>query len=476
MNGTTNVWNQNFGYGALGNITKTVPTGGTGTSFQASYNNLNQITTVGSVAAQYDLNGNLTFDPTTSIHYTWDAENRPASLNGFGLTVDALGRIVEKNGGGGVYYQYVFAPTGEKVAVYKGQNLSRTYLPLPGGAEVNYGSSGISAYAHADWLGSIRLATSQGRNVLADIPYGPYGEPYSTRTGTYSPEFTGRELDITSPLYDFIMRENNYIQGRWISPDPAGMAAVDPADPQTWNRYTYVTNGPLNSVDPLGLVGPFGDCTTGCRRQGGYNYDAFDFFPGAFSTIGGSWVLHTTYTWTDWGPDSFASGSFWELVEGPGSVTFLDSVPSVTAANSDRAANTATISAYHPSVGQCLAQAALDAGLDLTSLSMLPDANQDSWQWQSAGWNSGFVYTGAAADPALGASTGVDALEKGADWVADSPWAQGEIRQFLRSQGVKWSVKQVSKDAAWLGKWAGRIGGALAAYSAYQRYQKCRGY
>ena len=38
VNGTTNVWNQNFGYGALGNITKAVPTGGTGPSFQVSYN------------------------------------------------------------------------------------------------------------------------------------------------------------------------------------------------------------------------------------------------------------------------------------------------------------------------------------------------------------------------------------------------------------------------------------------------------
>ena len=84
--------------------------------------------------------------------------------------------------------------------------------------------------------------------------------------------------------------------------------------------------------------------------------------------------------------------------------------------------------------------------------------------------------TRPAADSALGASTGVDALEKGADWVAESPWAQGQIRQFLRSQGVKWSVKHVSKDAAWLGKWAGRVGGALATYSAYERYQKCRGY
>jgi uncharacterized protein RhaS with RHS repeats len=42
-------------------------------------------------------------------------------------------------------------------------------------------------------------------------------------------------------------------QGRWISPDPAGMGAVSLANPQTWNRYAYVANGPLNAVDPTGL-------------------------------------------------------------------------------------------------------------------------------------------------------------------------------------------------------------------------------
>jgi len=36
-------------------------------------------------------------------------------------------------------------------------------------------------------------------------------------------------------------------------PDPAGLAAVDLTNPQTWNRYAYVGNNPLNAVDPLGL-------------------------------------------------------------------------------------------------------------------------------------------------------------------------------------------------------------------------------
>jgi hypothetical protein len=43
------------------------------------------------------------------------------------------------------------------------------------------------------------------------------------------------------------------LQGRWISPDPSGVAAVDPLNPQTWNRYGYVGNNPLSHIDVFGL-------------------------------------------------------------------------------------------------------------------------------------------------------------------------------------------------------------------------------
>jgi hypothetical protein len=59
-----------------------------------------------------------------------------------------------------------------------------------------------------------------------------------------------------------MFRRYNATQGRWISPDPAGVAAANPADPQTWNRYAYVGNRPLNSSDPLGLFDL--PCDWGC--------------------------------------------------------------------------------------------------------------------------------------------------------------------------------------------------------------------
>src|SRR5208282_2492135 len=82
--------------------------------------------------------------------------------------------------------------------------------------------------------------------------YGPFGEQYAN-SGTTDLSFTGMNQDTASNVYDFPAREYG-IQGRWPSPDPAGLAAVDPSNPQSWNRYAYVGNSPLNSTDPLGLT------------------------------------------------------------------------------------------------------------------------------------------------------------------------------------------------------------------------------
>jgi RHS repeat-associated protein len=64
-----------------------------------------------------------------------------------------------------------------------------------------------------------------------DVAYAPFGETYA-EAGTTDRNFTGMNQDTISTAYDFPAREYG-IQGRWPSPDPAGLAAVNPADPQT---------------------------------------------------------------------------------------------------------------------------------------------------------------------------------------------------------------------------------------------------
>jgi hypothetical protein len=42
-------------------------------------------------------------------------------------------------------------------------------------------------------------------------------------------------------------------QGRFTSTDPKQFSARTLANPQKWNKYAYVHNNPLSSVDPDGL-------------------------------------------------------------------------------------------------------------------------------------------------------------------------------------------------------------------------------
>ncbi len=136
-----------------------------------------------------------------------------------------------------------------------GQTPSRIRIPLPGGSNAQVVGTSAVYIQHADWLGSARLTTSYtGRSMTFDTAYAPYGENYaSTSTSTTNLDFTGQFQDTMTGLDDFLYREHDPVQGRWVSPDRSGLAAVNPTDPQKWNRYAYVGNTPLSATDPLGL-------------------------------------------------------------------------------------------------------------------------------------------------------------------------------------------------------------------------------
>jgi RHS repeat-associated protein len=141
---------------------------------------------------------------------------------------------------------------GERLALMNGQTLQKAFVPLPGGGTAVYTSSGLSYYRHSDWLGSSRLASTPTRTVYSTTAYAPFGEPYA-QSGTADLSFTGQNQDTVGGSYDFLAREYA-IQGRWPSPDPAGLAAMDLGNPQSLDRYVYALNLPTGLVDPLGLA------------------------------------------------------------------------------------------------------------------------------------------------------------------------------------------------------------------------------
>jgi RHS repeat-associated protein len=244
------IWSQTFSFDAFGNINKSG-----NSSFGATYSpSTNRMTTIGSSTPTYDSNGNVTNDFLHS--YAWDAEGRPVTIDTVTVTYDALGRAVELYGGG-TYREIVYAPSGGKLALMSGQSLLKGFVQLTGGTTAVYSSSGLDHYRHSDWLGSARLATTPTQTVYGEVAYAPYGETYAA-SGNNDFSWTGINADIEpanpETLYDFPAREYG-IQGRWPSPDPAGLLAVDSRNPQSWNRYAYVLNNPLAMTDPTGMWG-----------------------------------------------------------------------------------------------------------------------------------------------------------------------------------------------------------------------------
>jgi RHS repeat-associated protein len=121
-------------------------------------------------------------------------------------------------------------------------------------------------YYHGDHLGSARLQTAGGGWPIQAATYLPFGQEWNPQITVNHYKFTGDERDAESGLDHTQFRQYSSQLGRWIHPDPAGLAAVDPANPQSWNRYAYVLNSPMGLIDPTGL--------TTCDVNGNNCYDS----------------------------------------------------------------------------------------------------------------------------------------------------------------------------------------------------------
>ncbi len=256
MNGTTNVWAQNFTYDAFGNITKQVPSGGTGISWMPGYTTSTNRYSLGGTS--YDADGNILND--TFNKYTWDAEGKPlttAYSEGSGQTwsfvYDAFGHKVESEVNGA--YENSYVTFGNFKLSATAQTAYYSEYPFPGGsfASEDGGATGLQL---GDWLGTVRaFVSSTGGTISQTGAHAPFGESYAYNQG-YPRNFTGQQNDsnMANTTYYFPDRQYRSSQGRWLSPDPAGLDAVDSGNPQSWNRYAYVGNSPLSSTDPTGRL------------------------------------------------------------------------------------------------------------------------------------------------------------------------------------------------------------------------------
>jgi RHS repeat-associated protein len=207
---------------------------------------------------EYDKAGNVIRDTKfRSRQYAYDANGRQvwsALLDGTGAATaayDALGQRV-RTASGGRERIYVYDIAGKVVAEYG----------PPGG------DSGGTSYLFTDHQGSTRAVLDARGRVKARRDYGPFGGEVGAGVGPRTGAGTGGQLygsldgtrrqyalterDAETGLDHAWWRKYDSLAGRWTSPDPyLGSASL--GDPQSFNRYTYVGNDPVNFVDPSGL-------------------------------------------------------------------------------------------------------------------------------------------------------------------------------------------------------------------------------
>ena len=126
-------------------------------------------------------------------------------------------------------------------------------------------------YYHGDHLGSTTVVTDEVGALVERSVYRPFGEAVPAVTGgaTDAPEFgfTSQRYVDSIGIYDYGARWYHPVMARFIQPDAL---VPDPADPQSFNRYSYVRNSPLTRVDPTGNADGYFDF--GAAFNSAYSY------------------------------------------------------------------------------------------------------------------------------------------------------------------------------------------------------------
>lgn len=224
----------------------------------ATYNDENELLTLGTFSFEYDANGNrkALILGGRSTNYTFNARNRLESI-----TSPEMSASFEYDGDGnrisvtkdGQKTRYVIDPNGDlpnMIAEADGNGTIQHYYihGLGLAARVSPDGSDIRYYQF-DPLGSTVALSDKNGTITDQYLYDEFGR-LNRRTGTTPNPFQfvgqfGVQRDETGLNY---MRARYYdpSAGRFISRDPIGLAGG-------MNLYSYTENNPVMGIDPSGL-------------------------------------------------------------------------------------------------------------------------------------------------------------------------------------------------------------------------------
>lgn len=224
--------------------------GGSGPQPNFSFDAYNHINSTGFA---YDAAGNMTND---GVHaYTYDPEGRVLTVNSspsWTYVYGADGRRIQKTDSSGNHMEDYYDVAGRLTTEYYNGGWSRSEL-YAGGMRLATYIGGETTFVYSDWLGNHRRYADQTASPFENCTNLPFGDGMSCDSPHWESElFTGDEHDAESNTEHTEFRQLATTQGRWFTPDPY-TGSMNTGNPQSLNRYAYVSNNPVNLVDPSGL-------------------------------------------------------------------------------------------------------------------------------------------------------------------------------------------------------------------------------
>jgi len=188
------------------------------------------------------------------------SDHRQLSLRvdgtGASYTYDAFGRRVRAIANSQTV-DFIFDPAGRALDSMSGTTWQRGEIFAGGmhlGTYNNLVNPATTNFEHTDWVGTARGRSNvAGTSLIETCTSLPFGDSQNCTTDVSPLHFAELTWDSESNLQHALFRQYSTTEGRWTVQDPSGLAAVDPSNPQSWNRYAYVANNPTTFNDPLGL-------------------------------------------------------------------------------------------------------------------------------------------------------------------------------------------------------------------------------
>ncbi|WP_281849297.1 RHS repeat-associated core domain-containing protein [Dyella sp. GSA-30] len=251
---------ESYTYNKTGDRLSKTSTGGLAAGTYSYQSGTHWLTSIGSSARSYDLNGNTTGNATggQTFGFGYDGRNRLTVAQANNVTVgtytyNASGERIAKMATTPQAFNERFAydETSRLIGEYGSSNRDYVWMDdLPIAAVDGLGSTASVNFVVADGAGTPRSISDASGTLIWQWPYqsNPFGEkqPVSANGYALNLRYPGQYFDQERGVAYNVNRDYDAATGRYLQSDPVGLAGG-------MSSYAYVNGAPLGLTDPQGL-------------------------------------------------------------------------------------------------------------------------------------------------------------------------------------------------------------------------------